>query len=512
MKRFLCMFLLICMLLSTLFIVSCNDNDGGEAAVTSALSDTQTTASAETTAASVTTAAATTGASSSASPELCSHTWEQKSSESFACGTKTTQVCTTCNETKTAVLPVEGTEHNFGSSKVCKVCGSDKVTVNGIPLSKFTVVYADNDFSKSLATAIKNKIKVVKGYDLSVKPAKDGEYEYEIIVGDAGRSVAKTFFAKGKSYVSKNYEIIVSDQKIAVAVGSEDMAALAKNRFFDYFLSDKNHLAITDSSSLKGDYFNIYDRVDETDIRITSFNIYFFNVSTTQNETLNQIKHFDTDILCLQEINTTAHNAFDSSIMAMGYALVPGSTSLWTPIFYRADKLTLKASGYDHYDTVGSGDGDSKSYIWVLFEQKSTGKQFIVINTHFSYIDDDYRQGNAAELVAKVNALKAQYGENMTILSMGDLNSRPGYKSFDMMCEALTLVRKKLSIRVKHNTAYGTCGELGELPILDNEGYIIDHFFSSGTAFSVNQYQHIINDEARTVSDHTPVMVDIVLK
>lgn len=509
MKRFLCLFLLICMLFTTLFAVSCNQTDNAEAPAI------ETTSTQEATTAPGTTAAVTTNTSSSqSSPSgpLCSHEWEKKSSETFTCGTKESYICKTCNETKVAVLPVQNGEHNFGSSKVCKVCGTDKVTVNGVPLSKFTIVYADNDFSKSLATAIKNKIKVVKGYDLATKPASNAEYEYEIIVGDAGRSIAKSFFARGKSYASKNYEIIVSNQKIAIAVGTEEMAELAKNSFFDYFLANKDYLSITDKNSLKGDQYNIYDRVDETDIRISSYNIYFFNIGTTKNETLNQIKQFDTDILSLQECNTTVHTALDSSILAMGYTLVPGSTSLWTPIFYRADKLTLKASGYDFYDTVGSGDGDSKSYLWALFEEKASGKEFIVINTHFSYINDEYRQGNASDLIAKVAELKSQYGQNMTILVMGDLNSRTGYESFDMMCEALTLVRTKLPILVKHNLNYGTCGELGEIPVQNNTGYIIDHFFSSGNAFTVKQYQHIINDEARTVSDHTPVIADIVLK
>ena len=494
MKRFICIFTLICILFTTIFIVSC-DNDGN-------VSDTQNSVSSNTTSPQTTAPTVTTPTSN-----LCSHDWEQKSSEDFACGTKTNYTCKVCNDTKTVVISKKNGEHNFENSTYCKVCGSDKVTINGISLSKFTIVSADNNFSKTLATTLKNKFNAMKGYKLSQKNAADGENEYEIIVGNAGRSATNDFFAKGSDYLSKNYEVVISGTKVYINVGTSEMADLAKTRLIDYFLTSKDPLFLTDNDSFVGDYLDIYDRVDETDLRITSFNILADDVSSKKDRTLEQIKNLDTDILCLQEYTSSFHRTFDTPIINLGYKMVTSNTALCTPIFYRDDVLEVVDWASKIYDSVQiSTDNNSKSYLWVVFKEKSTQKQFIVIGTHFSYVNDEFRQSNANEIVKKISELRTLYGADIPIVLTGDLNCKTSEKSYKIVDAVLESARS--IAKIKHNTTYGTCYTLGAIPPQDG-GYMIDHAFVGGKNFTVKQFQHIINNPTRKISDHTPIITDI---
>lgn len=489
------------MLFTTIFVVSCDNNNGGNVSETQGNNSSATT-SAETTATTAVTTAATPPPSN-----LCAHDWKQKSSETFACGTKTNYTCKVCNEEKTVMLSSESGEHNFEKGISCKVCGSDKVTINGISLSKFTIVAADNEFSKSLATTLKNKFNVIKGYKLTQKTAADAESEYEIVVGNAGRSATSEFFAKGSDYLSKNYEVIVSGTKIYINVGSEEMAELAKNRLIAWFLTSKDPLFMTDADSFVDDYLDIYDKVDESDIRITSFNILADDISTKKDSALEQIKNLDTDILCLQEYTSSLHRALDTPIMNLGYKMVTTNTSLCTPIFYRDDILEVVDWASKVYDSVSvSNDNNSKSYLWVVFKEKATQKQFIVIGTHFSYINDEFRQSNSNEILEKIADLRTTYGADIPIILAGDFNCKMTEKSYQLLDNVLDSVRN--TAKIKHNTAYGTCYTLGQIPPKDN-GYIIDHTFVGGSGFTVKQFQHIVNVPTRSISDHTPIITDI---
>lgn len=496
MKRFICIFTLICMLFTTIFIVSCDNDNGGNVS-----DDTQGSTSSDTTSAQTTATTAATQASN-----LCAHDWEQNTSEDFTCGTKSNYTCKVCNDTKTVVLSKKSDEHNFENSTYCKVCGSDKVTVNGIPLSKFSIVAADNDFSKTLASTLKNKFNAMKGYKLTQKTAADAESEYEIIVGNVGRSATSAFFAKGSDYLSKNYEVVVSDTKIYINVGTAEMAELAKNRLIAYFLTSKDSLFITDDDSFADDYLDIYDKVDDSDIRITSFNILADNISAKKDSALEQIKNLGTDILCLQEYTSGLHRALDTPIMNLGYKMVTTNTDLCTPIFYRDDVLDVMAWGSKIYESVKISDNNSKSYLWVLFKNKATQKQFIVIGTHFSYVNDELRQSNANEIVAKIADLRSLYGADIPIVLTGDFNAKTSEQSYKIVDGMLDSAR--VIARVKHNTTYGTCYTIGQIPPQEG-GYIIDHSFVGGKNFTVKQFQHIVNTPTRNISDHTPIITDI---
>ena len=141
MKRFLSILLLLCIIMASIFVSSC---DGDESAEPTATTDASTNATEATTTTASTTTAATTGKSEvqeAPAGTFCSHEWDSGKSESFSCGTKLTHTCSLCKATKAEISATGNTEHSFGSNNLCTTCGIDKVTVNGVPLSKFVIVY-----------------------------------------------------------------------------------------------------------------------------------------------------------------------------------------------------------------------------------------------------------------------------------------------------------------------------------------------------------------------------------
>ena len=120
------------------------------------------------------------------------------------------------------------------------------------------------------------------------------------------------------------------------------------------------------------------------------------------------------------------------------------------------------------------------------------------------------RIANAKEMVAKIEELRNAHGKDIPIFLGGDMNTQAASTSYLVLTEILTSVRSELPIKLKHNTSYGTRYELGKIPPKD-KGYMIDHVLIGGEGVTVNQFQHVINLPLRSVSDHTPLITDIVL-
>ena len=455
----------------------------------------------------------------------CEHVWgESEILSRPTCGVDgaTQKTCTLCGSVENTAIPATQ-KHKF-SNNVCSVCNSDKVSVNGTSIAKFVIVYAEDGFSKDIATALKNKLTANKGYTLEVKSASDGESEYEILIGNVSRAVTKDFFAKGKAYTDENFEVIVSGKKIAIATTSSETMEVAKNRFFKEFLSDKDALALTDSSSFVGNVYDINSRLDSTDIRISSFNILDDGCNATKIANIvGTVSSLDTDVISFQEYTPTYHKDVNGKLSELGFTQVTVGngytpTTNVTPMFYRADKLELVKSDYSHYFSVKLTREGSKSYTWALFKDKNSGKQFIVIGTHMTSVSsagdlsgDQLRKQDAEELLEKAKSLSETYGSDIPIILTGDFNSTANTDAYKLIAKEFNDARNPSIAKVKYNTQYSTFHSLSQTPAVNNTGYVIDYFFTSKGNVSVNQIQHAVNPLSLKTSDHLPILLDIHL-
>ncbi|MBR6826451.1 MAG: hypothetical protein IKM59_07885, partial [Oscillospiraceae bacterium] len=100
------------------------------------------------------------------------------------------------------------------------------------------------------------------------------------------------------------------------------------------------------------------------------------------------------------------------------YNFVPYKGLALNCILYRKDLLTLYTSGVEAYTQRSNG----QCIVWGVFTVTATGKQFVLISTHWTPGADksNERLAQAEQLAKKVNELRHIYGD--TVICTGDFN------------------------------------------------------------------------------------------
>lgn len=257
------------------------------------------------------------------------------------------------------------------------------------------------------------------------------------------------------------------------------------------------------------------------------------------------------DVLALQEFTpwrSAKPGCLGDRLRAIGYTQVNGGyADNFTPLFYRADTLELIDSGFHLYseymndqnqpDPQGAykiNNGKSKSLTWAVFEQRSGGKRFIAVSTHFMYIADPTDPEcpltaeqaeaaqliDAAELLAVIGELRArpEYS-GLPVIAGGDLNAFPdsapvqtlqagGLTWLSAPGAAETLIENSpcgyptFDVEKGYYTAFGQK--------LNRPEQIIDHAFVQGD-LTVLDYITITDRSACYSSDHCPKFADFIL-
>lgn len=295
----------------------------------------------------------------------------------------------------------------------------------------------------------------------------------------------------------------------------------------------------------------------EGDLRVASSNVYFHHFRVVyKNGTeaekqaavdahVKSMLSINADVLCLQEVSDGIYHEYDykyqtrldPKMKAAGYtkvdapvgSLPAGSSSSnfkgvnYTPIWYRADVVTLEACEHVYYTSVGNnpdgGLSSSKSFTWALFTEKATGKQFIAVSTHMTWAGDAVmsnilRKLDASEVMIKVSELEKKY--NVPVMVMGDFNSDPVSEPYKVMLSG-NLVNAKTIAGDVINGAYAT---YHTFPTLSNStagrympliGMAIDHVFVSKEGLDIKNYQTLLNDDIIASTDHVPVSIDFTI-
>lgn len=407
-------------------------------------------------------------------------------------------------------------------------------TLNGHPLSEYVLVYEPSK-GKTVAQGLQQLVGVYTGVYLPMKSKNEAqETALEILVGDTGRALTAAFYAQSYSQCYNDYQVLISGEKMALVGASELTLDCALDAFSETYLSASGSLELTAASSLSGvcpsSKRSITDRVSPTDLRVVSNNVYFYKYSLARAALLvESLLYTDADILLLQEVSATWHEYLDKELPGIGYTQVPTKAEdsalgtvtnrqNYTPIFYRADKLTLKEYGYDQFESVKKKpDGSlssSKSFTWALFEEKATGKSFVCISTHYTWaspetLANELRTSDATEVMAKVAALEKSYA--CPIIVMGDLNCYRGSDPYKVM-ESGNLQAARYYADQRVNAVLNTWHELGAEAGIGSGTGILDHCFCSKTKLNAKLFQVIHNTYAVNSTDHLPVALDFTLQ
>lgn len=253
----------------------------------------------------------------------------------------------------------------------------------------------------------------------------------------------------------------------------------------------------------------------EDTIRVMSFNIRYSDVGSLTREDREPyveatIRNGHPDSVGLQEA-TPEWMAYLTTALSDEYAYVGVGRDNgvdegeYAAVFYLKDKYTAVDSGTfwlsDTPDVPSMGWGASCYRIctWVVLENIETGAQYLHMNAHFDYANDEIRY-NSAEMI---NDFAAQYAD-IPVVYTADMNFNEGSVYYNTMLDAGVFTDTK---KAAENTMdYLTYHDAK--PVL-HTGEVID-FIMTNNKFDAEVYKVVTAGvDGNYVSDHFPVYADI---
>ena len=410
------------------------------------------------------------------------------------------------------------------------------LTLGAVDISEFRIVYSAfrEDFFHDAVEEIQTRVMLVSGVRLKAVPSSAPATEHELLLGNCGRDLTKELNAQGNQYA------LASDGKSVALAASSSMAAKwgVQNLLEQYLpvkASGRIAIELTTEKVLRD---VVYGKAltEGADLRIMSSNVLFLesNDGLTRSSLLKEIYlEYCPDIIGLQECDSVGHanlvTGLSSYYSVACRTVGETSTKSHTPILYRTDRCQLLDSGSKSFDQQADGS-KTKILSWAVFKHLPTDKTFAVINVHAAIVtatiqeryesqgkprpDNSvegaaWREDNSREILERFDQLLGQYGTDLPVFIMGDMNATATAESILMLdrreklgnCIDLATVSKTSGIRSWH--------DLGKTP---PNGNPIDHIFV--TKDTVQVYTHFLNTTSAALksSDHCQLICEVAWK
>ena len=259
-------------------------------------------------------------------------------------------------------------------------------------------------------------------------------------------------------------------------------------------------------------------------INAMSFNIRYDNPEDgpqnwhhRKENVVRMINFYDLDIIGMQEVLVGQLNYLETNLKqykTVGVGREDGKEKgEFSPIFYRKDRFKeLKSGTFWLSETpqmVSKGWDAALERIatWVVLKDKTSGREFIFMNTHFDHIGDIARIESAKLLKNK----SIELAEDLPLILTGDFNLVPESEGIKTLIESdgkNTLVNSSSVADITYGPDWTTCG-FDNRPF--HERKVIDYIFVKGIK-KVDKYavlSEMLNDIF--LSDHCPVLAQIKL-
>lgn len=176
------------------------------------------------------------------------------------------------------------------------------------------------------------------------------------------------------------------------------------------------------------------------------------------------------------------------------------------PVFYRRDLYNLvdkNSFWLSETPDVMSRDWGAACYricSYVILEEKASGRQFVVFNTHLDHVSDEARINGIGVVLDKIE----QFGSLPSVI-MGDFNAGESSETYKNATENFLDAKYQTENPPKGPTYQNWGAALG----MEN----IDYFMISKTGFKVEEYR-IISDtyDGAYPSDHFPIFTALTLE
>lgn len=258
---------------------------------------------------------------------------------------------------------------------------------------------------------------------------------------------------------------------------------------------------------------------------VYNHNIWNHNPTECRNTYVRElIEECDADVCTFQECgphSSREGNAPIWKLMSDKYteASIKTAPTSYTTLFFKTERFDLVEDGFLLYD--GLNDSNSKSITWALLKEKESGKQFIIMSTHFWWMfegqkDNQQRLQNVEQLQTLCDELIEKY--NLPIIIGGDFNngknSLQGEEPYHtMLKKGFNDIRFSASISTDAHTC---CDENYPVLLEDGETYVkyekpaditIDYIFTYGeNQPKALEFDVLVSDKACASSDHRPLI------
>lgn len=175
------------------------------------------------------------------------------------------------------------------------------------------------------------------------------------------------------------------------------------------------------------------------------------------------------------------------------------------PVFYNTSKFTLVDKGSFWLSetpekmSIDWGAACYRICSYVILNDKSSGKNFVVFNTHLDHVSDEARIKGIGVVLDKIS----QFG-GLPAMIMGDFNAEEDTETYKAVTKNFNDAKYQTQDTMQSCTYQNWGAEL------DNP--CIDYFMISKTGFNVNSYKVITKTyDGVYPSDHFPIVMKVQL-
>ena len=396
----------------------------------------------------------------------------------------------------------------------------DSLTVNGVDISKYSIVYPEI-FSKGerdSAGYLQEWIASQTGYSIPVVSDFNAVSEHEIQIGDTNRVTDADRAARSAEGFAEN-TAYVGIRDNGLWVSGNDRAGIYQG------LKKLMNLAVTADKALVLDVSTpVLQQIQSFALSVMSYNVYF-DLSESQrnpNDVITSIQQKSPDVFGLNESGADWLKKIDNAMSdvyacAKGLALENSDDSSYNAIYFKKDKFELVESGTKWLSATPdrlSKYPEAKHYkgmTYAILKDKATGAEFMYLNVHLDGSNDSTAHSALKEVrVRQAEVVKqfiAKYPMYPIVMG-GDFNEGVG-----------STVVKGFS----QNGRFRYCGTEAKEKILVNstnvnssytalQSSVLDYLFVTADSVSVKKYQQYDNKiNGKYPSDHLPVYAELTI-
>ena len=417
---------------------------------------------------------------------------------------------------------------------------SAQVPYMDIPLEQFAVCYDSANYIQmraaiTLQQEVKDSDAVVMERIYHSWAKDDGAYFY-FKQDDAAKDGEFKIRTEGKRVIlsAKDYYGYVSAVR-AVMKLRQDFG------FYPFRGEDARSGSYLDYlKSYEGTSRYAFDNASE--YRVMFYNVLWDNTAVVERAKLQgaMIEVYRPDVVGFQEFKEVRRGSLVPLIQKLGYVesmnytdgnMVSASYGTGTdpelynyvPIFYNSATTKCIESGFHRYTAqVSEWESASKSLSWGIYESKSTGERYMVVNTHMCTQDDTTRGKQAKEVVELVNEVLTRY--DVPVFLGGDYNGKYGAANFKYFASTggFTDVEKNNLATVytsklksyhrpypEYNLSIGLMWPAAGDDTGNNPEESVDHIMiKNASAVKIRVYGVIADDCTISGGDHFPIFFD----